>query len=140
MAGEQLERSILESKERDELQAIAAAMSLKPSSRTKKSDIIDLILGATKIRRERQRNLERGSAPAVSMTDVDAIADEPIIAHAPSSAEKSAAAASPGAETVATSSDGQDAQAFDASGQGVVIDLEGATTNGNGNGRPCRCG
>ena len=49
MAGEQLERSILESKERDELQAIAAAMSLKPAARTKKSDIIDLILDATGI-------------------------------------------------------------------------------------------
>ncbi|HLI15469.1 MAG TPA: transcription termination factor Rho [Acidimicrobiales bacterium] len=47
MAGEQLERSILERKERDELHAIAAAMSLKPSARSKKSDIIDLILTAT---------------------------------------------------------------------------------------------
>jgi transcription termination factor Rho len=47
MAGEQLERSILERKERDELHAIASAMSLKPTARSKKSDIIDLILTAT---------------------------------------------------------------------------------------------
>src|SRR5665213_3303567 len=47
MAGEQLERSILERKERDELHAIANAMSLKPTARQKKSDIIDLILRAT---------------------------------------------------------------------------------------------
>ncbi len=47
MSGElQLERSILESKERGELQAIALAMSLKPSSRLKKADIIDQILDA----------------------------------------------------------------------------------------------
>jgi transcription termination factor Rho len=47
MAGEQLERSILESKEREELHAIASAMALKPTARSKKSDIIDLILEAT---------------------------------------------------------------------------------------------
>jgi transcription termination factor Rho len=46
-AEQQLERSMLEAKERDELQAIAQAMSLKTTSRTKKSDIIDRILEAT---------------------------------------------------------------------------------------------
>ena len=46
MPEEQLERSILERKERDELQAIASALSLKPVARSKKSDIIDLILGS----------------------------------------------------------------------------------------------
>ncbi len=47
MAAEQLERSILERKERDELHAIASAMSLKPPARSRKSEIIDLILTAT---------------------------------------------------------------------------------------------
>ncbi|HXZ82846.1 MAG TPA: transcription termination factor Rho [Acidimicrobiales bacterium] len=47
MAEEQLERSILERKERDELHAIASAMSLTPAPRSKKADIIDLILEAT---------------------------------------------------------------------------------------------
>ena len=47
MAEEQLERSILETKERDELHAIASAMSLSPPTRSKKGDIIDLILEAT---------------------------------------------------------------------------------------------
>src|SRR3954451_15360721 len=48
MGGEQqLERSVLEAKERDELQAIADALSLKPSSRAKKSDLVDQILRAT---------------------------------------------------------------------------------------------
>ena len=45
-AEQQLERSVLERKERDELRAIAEAMSLEMSSRTKKSDIIDQILRA----------------------------------------------------------------------------------------------
>ena len=46
-AEQQLERSVLESKERDELSAIAQAMSLKTTTRTKKADIIDQILHAT---------------------------------------------------------------------------------------------
>ncbi|HZU73737.1 MAG TPA: transcription termination factor Rho [Acidimicrobiales bacterium] len=43
----QLERSVLERKERDELHAIAEAMGLRPGSRTKKSDLIDEILRVT---------------------------------------------------------------------------------------------
>jgi len=46
-AEQQLERSVLEGKERDELSAIAQAMSLKTTTRTKKADIIDRILDAT---------------------------------------------------------------------------------------------
>ena len=46
-AEQQLERSVLERKERDELTAIAQAMSLKTTTRTKKADIIDQILTAT---------------------------------------------------------------------------------------------
>ena len=47
MSGEQLERSILERKERGELHAIAEAMALKPAARSKKADLIDQILQAT---------------------------------------------------------------------------------------------
>src|SRR4051812_38745986 len=48
MSGEQqLERSVLEAKERDELHTIAEALSLKPATRTKKADLIDQILRAT---------------------------------------------------------------------------------------------
>ena len=46
-AEQQLERSVLEGKERDELNAIAQAMALKTTTRTKKADIIDRILEAT---------------------------------------------------------------------------------------------
>jgi transcription termination factor Rho len=45
-AEQQLERSVLERKERDELRAIAQAMSLATNSRSKKADIIDSILRA----------------------------------------------------------------------------------------------
>jgi len=44
-----LERSVLESKERDELLAIAAAMVLKVPARARKADIIDAILTAAGI-------------------------------------------------------------------------------------------
>jgi transcription termination factor Rho len=57
-AEQQLERSVLEGKERDELSAIAQAMSLKTNSRTKKADIIDQILDAT--------GVTSGSGPAAS--------------------------------------------------------------------------
>jgi transcription termination factor Rho len=47
MSGEeQLERSVLERKERDELHAIAEAMALRPAARAKKADLISLILRA----------------------------------------------------------------------------------------------
>ncbi len=46
MSGEQLERSILERKEREELKAIASAMSLEPVARLKKADLVDQILRA----------------------------------------------------------------------------------------------
>jgi len=46
-AEQQLERSVLEGKERDELHAIASALSVKTTTRTKKADMIDGILKAT---------------------------------------------------------------------------------------------
>ncbi len=46
-AEQQLERSVLEGKERDELLAIAQALSVKTNTRTKKADMIDGILKAT---------------------------------------------------------------------------------------------
>jgi transcription termination factor Rho len=39
-----LERSVLERKERDELQTIAKALGAKATSRAKKADLVDLIL------------------------------------------------------------------------------------------------
>jgi transcription termination factor Rho len=39
-----LERSVLERKERDELQTIARALGAQPPSRMKKADLVDLVL------------------------------------------------------------------------------------------------
>ena len=47
MAAEALEQSVLEAKDKDQLLAIAKALGLKASARTKKSDIIGQILETT---------------------------------------------------------------------------------------------
>src|SRR3954453_22901721 len=44
-----LERSVLERKERDELQTIAKALGAKPPARAKKADLVDLILATAGI-------------------------------------------------------------------------------------------
>ena len=53
MSGEQqLERSVLEAKERDELHAIAEALGLKPSARAAKATLVGQILRATGVEEE----------------------------------------------------------------------------------------
>ena len=79
-AEQQLERSVLERKEREELRAIAQAMALDTNSRSKKADIIDQILraagvevtsadgsngaGATRTRAAGRRGNSSDSSPA----------------------------------------------------------------------------
>ncbi len=67
MAAEALEQSVLESKDKDQLLAIAKALGLKANSRTKKAEIIDSILEMT-----------GSSAPVAAATngDVPAVVDE----------------------------------------------------------------
>ena len=52
MSGTQLERSVLEAKEREELVAIADALGTKPTARAKKSDLVNQILRATGVESE----------------------------------------------------------------------------------------
>ena len=60
MSETQLERSVLEAKERDELVAIADALGAKPAARAKKADLITQILRATGI----ESTSAAGQAPA----------------------------------------------------------------------------
>jgi transcription termination factor Rho len=62
-AEQQLERSVLERKEREELRAIAEAMSLETNSRTKKADIIDQILRAAGVEVANSGSPNGGAAP-----------------------------------------------------------------------------
>jgi transcription termination factor Rho len=106
MAGEQLERSILERKERDELHAIASAMALKPASRSRKAEIIDLILAATGVGDDVAAAANGASAPADAVaapvessngaTQTEAAADAPAAGRprrSPRASSKRAAAA-----------------------------------------------
>jgi transcription termination factor Rho len=63
VAAEALEQSVLESKDKDQLLAIAKALGLKASTRTKKSDIIDQILETTGSPRA------NGAAPGAGAVD-----------------------------------------------------------------------
>ena len=61
MSGEQqLERSVLDAKERDELLAIADAMGLKPASRISKANLVTQILRATGVEVEENGTAKRG--------------------------------------------------------------------------------
>jgi transcription termination factor Rho len=92
-AEQQLERSVLEGKERDELSAIAQAMSLKTTTRTKKADIIDRILDATGVTSNgesangdspngdsngtKPARRSRASAPAASEAEASTVTEKP---------------------------------------------------------------
>ena len=106
-AEQQLERSVLEGKERDELSAIAQAMSLKTTSRTKKADIIDQILHATGVTSgpgaasngDAENGESNGSKPARRSRTAAAAAG------ADQGAEAETAADGPGAATAAPAQD-----------------------------------
>jgi transcription termination factor Rho len=111
MSGEhQLERSVLEGKERDELHAIADALGVKPGSRTKKADLVDKILQAT------------GVTPNGNGSNGDAPVDKPKKARA---TKKTAEAAEPA--PAAESSDDAPAtprRTFASRAAALVADLE----------------
>jgi transcription termination factor Rho len=77
MSEPQLERSVLEAKEREELYAIADALGTKPGSRAKKSDLIAQILRATgvetdmaePIEKPRRTRARKVAAPVAEATD-----------------------------------------------------------------------
>jgi transcription termination factor Rho len=76
MSDLQLERSVLEAKERDELFAIALALGTSPSARTKKADLVSHILQVTgvdgdapPVTEKPRRSRSTRSAPAPAATD-----------------------------------------------------------------------
>ncbi len=92
MSETQLERSVLEAKERDELFAIADALGAKPGARAKKADLVTQILRATGIepdnaedtpekpRRTRTRRTAAGAAAAAGSAGPDATTPEAEVA------------------------------------------------------------
>ncbi|HWE54492.1 MAG TPA: transcription termination factor Rho [Acidimicrobiales bacterium] len=146
MSEPQLERSVLEAKERDELVAIADALGARPAPRAKKADLITSILKATGIdvdadsepapaapkRRTRARKTEDESAQLPldaagdsSSPDSEADRSATVPAEVPSSGEASSASlegpssgesASAGSSTAGASSSGGSASSGSSSG------------------------
>jgi transcription termination factor Rho len=102
-AEQQLERSVLEGKERDELNAIAQAMSLKTTTRTKKADIIDQILHATGVTSGSNGAAANGGADA---GDSGAAASGVSKGGASASADATASEAAPAAAATTTTDSG----------------------------------
>jgi transcription termination factor Rho len=115
VAAEALEQSVLESKDKDQLLAIAKALGLKASTRTKKSDIIDQILETTGSPAPRPNGAQPGAgAPAVEAADAAAVVEVPeVAAAAPDGPEASSGngdvpvAPAPPAEARRTTVDGE---------------------------------
>jgi transcription termination factor Rho len=125
-AEQQLERSVLEGKEREELSAIAQAMSLKTNSRTKKADIIDQILDATGV---------TSGSPAASNGDGEGGDTNGV---KPSRRTRSvSASASAGSDDAADTVAGStSAGAGDATPTTAPADSEGAGSEGSAGGTP----
>jgi len=75
VAAEALEQSVLEAKDKDQLLAIAKALGLKATTRTKKADIIDSILETTGV------STARSAAPADVNATAGASGDEALAAQ-----------------------------------------------------------
>jgi transcription termination factor Rho len=119
-AEQQLERSVLEGKEREELHAIAQAMSLKTTTRTKKADIIDQILQATGVAGETNGGKTNGGNASGGKANGEKAE------AAPDESDESPAPESPRAEAPASEAPAVEAAPSE---NGVV-----ATVTGGGNG------
>src|SRR6478735_5156166 len=82
MSNETFERTALDGKDREQLQAIASALGLKAISRLKKAELVDAILGATAEANGASGNGERATKPRTirstgpAKSDLDALAEE----------------------------------------------------------------
>jgi transcription termination factor Rho len=108
-APEALERSVLEAKERDELAVIAEAIGLKPTSRAKKSDLVDQILQGIGVEAATEEKPKKARAPRKKAAEPAATAEAPA---------EAATEAAPPAEAPAPA---------DASGNGAPADAAAAS-------------
>ncbi len=124
-AEQQLERSVLEGKERDELHTIAQALSVKTNTRTKKADMIDSILRAAGVA------VDDGPAPSADAGDGQKArstnGDSPAGSPGPAR-RRSGSARSTGATDADEANGSVAVQSFgpadDAQSGGVTVDLE----------------
>jgi transcription termination factor Rho len=129
---EELDRSVLDTKDREQLHAIAGAMGVRAATRMKKADLIDAILGAAnggsaeaEAKPKRVRSKRTSEADADPMSELaaeeDAIAaagagagTEPEVAPRP----RSRAASNGDAEAAATDDGGSESRGTESNGTG----------------------
>jgi transcription termination factor Rho len=138
VAATALEQSVLESKDKEQLIAIAKALGLKPSARHKKADIIDQILATT----GGSEAPAPSPAPAPATPAATTVDAEPTVAAAatvvepvdepPAEWELAADAAADQAETTRTATDSPSGPAPDA----APAPTEAPARNGDGDRRP----
>ena len=149
MSGEQqLERSVLDGKERDELLAIAEAMGLKPAARVAKATLVTQILRATGVdvpeepaakrtRSARAKTVDDGDAQAEDngSTRGDAAPSEGGLADlSEQSSDRSAEQASARTGAMAGGATGQNGQSRQASGSTGQATRTGQTSQPSPNG------
>ncbi|MBV9660312.1 MAG: transcription termination factor Rho [Acidimicrobiales bacterium] len=102
MSQPQLERSVLEAKERDELVAIADALGARPAARAKKADLITQILRATGIETDGESDSAPAGAPRSRAAGSRGSGSRVSGSSSPASASESSASESPASESPAS--------------------------------------
>jgi transcription termination factor Rho len=105
VAAEALEQSVLEGKDKDQLLAIAKALGVKASARTKKSDIIAQILETTGVSRPTDERPDAQPSAAAAASSDDAGAAPAPAAQSVPPAQATTPAAPEGSPTTATAGD-----------------------------------
>ncbi len=136
-AEQQLERSVLERKERDELRAIAQAMSLDTNSRSKKADIIDQILRAAGVEVGAAAPSNGEAAPSSRARAPKRGADEDAATEAESAPSNGH---DPSPSALVTSTNGTGAPEADAAPEPVAAVVESAASHGAGQSRQSQGG
>ena len=131
MSGEQqLERSVLESKERDELHAIAEAIGLKPGSRTTKANLVGQILRATGVPTTgvavETNGGEGRSAPTPESISTNGSGGSDTLVPSEAGLDAAQTPPTPGAQT--PGAQGSGAQGSDAGGEPPITAQEGDRT------------
>ncbi len=133
MDSTQLERTALETKDRDELTTIATALGGKPGSRSRKAEIVDLILDLAGVDGAPSAGSANGSAPAAEALTEEPPAAWEAAAEAEEKADKADKAESKEAASDRTARDGRDQQKPKQESQNRDGDRRGGSQNQNRN-------
>ena len=131
MAGEALEQSMLDGKDKDQLMAIAQALGIKATARLSKASLIARILESTGVAPSSGGEASGGGASGPEASGEGAPADQAPAAAATAAPEPTPAAAPTAAESAAPAADG-DSDGDDDDDDGDDEGDEGASESGEG--------